>query len=1366
MSIVKKLTISFFLIAFIVSLAGFVSGYVVDGYVVEIVERESPKVRSALVMETEVQEASKSILNYVTRQNPEDKVWFRNNVSEIEKYKELYATKIRTQEEISALKNLETVLIDFKNLGQTIFSIEDELIAKVTLRDKLVRDAIEKNLNDLLQNRLTKGSPGFAKNQEILLQMTKSIDNLLADARWYQINQDSNTIISINGHIQSFEDWQKDSISSLNSEEQIKLMNSINRDFSKVKILTQEIIELEDKKQKIILEFNDKSREFVEVLENKVQNVALNNMKNDEDAVIQSVFYMYLFLFLVMVLATISGFILSRRMTSHLTRLNEVTKKISEGHLDVDINIHSKDEVGQLADAFRGLIDNSKSLVLAARSIGSGDFSVDIKTRSDKDELSDALLNMKNNLKTLTQKNEEQYWMQSQLARIAGLSQGIQDLKMLMQSMISELATSVDAAQGAFYIKETIDAESKKYKLKLLASYAYKKRKQISNEFLEGEGLVGQCALELSTIVLTDVPKDYIEISSGLGSASPVNLIVLPVMFENSLLGVIEIASFHTFTSIQQSFLSEVASSIGLSVNNVMSRNHTEFLLQQSQQLSEELEAQQEELRVSNEELEEKTRVLQTSEEELKVQSEELQVTNEELKEKTDYLEKQKSEIEEKTEEVKKSRDDLEKKAKQLELASKYKSEFLANMSHELRTPLNSLLILSNCFAKNEDGNLNESQIEEAKVIHDSGKNLLNLINEILDLSKVESGKLSINLESVSVKSLAEDLETQFEGIRKIKEVDFVKIVEEDVPEEIESDSQRLKQILMNLLSNAFKFTNQGSVTLEVKKAGQEVTYQNKKLSKENCLAFSVIDTGIGISSDKQDFIFEAFQQEDGSTSRNYGGTGLGLTISREMSRLLGGEIQVKSKKDEGSVFTLYLPVSALKEVKEYAEFGTGIDLTGFKMDKMQINNEHKEIVQEKVIEIVSDHPSEIEVFLADDRETLKSDGKSILIVEDDKKFAQLLVNLAKKKDYQALVAGDGESALALARKYVPKGIILDLGLPDMNGVQVLEQLKFDLSTRHIPVHIISGRDGDIHERMKGAIGYLNKPVSTDAIDDIFDKIESMSESGVKKVLVVEDDKGSQHSILRLIKNDNTEISIANTGKEAFKQIISKKFDCVILDLNLPDVHGIEWLKKLSKEKLGHKPPVIVYTAQELSEKEHQELQQHSSSVVVKTSDSPDRLLDEVSLFLHSVESSLPEGQKKLIQALHDPEKILENRKILLVDDDMRNVFALTKVFQNQGVEVVIASNGQLALDKLNKENNVELVIMDIMMPVMDGYQAMGEIRKNNKFKNLPVIALTAKAMAEERNKCLQAGANDYMTKPIDADKLISMVKVWLYKKK
>lgn len=1177
------------------------------------------------------------------------------------------------------------------------------------------------------------------------------------------MRNDMSYVKKANKKIVQFKDEVSESkISDKNKTTLNRLMNEYQQEFNQVATLMQEIGLTADQGLWKGLRANFK------VIDPQLVSI-VKQIASHEDRVAEQVeVLLILITLLAIIIGLIMAWLLTRMISRPIVKLTTASQSLSQGDLDLDIDVSSNDEIGALGKSLNLNVESAKELASAAEAIGKGNYTVAINPRSDKDTLGLSLLSMRDNLKELNHELEERNWVKTEVAEIANMVQDLSNTKELAQAVTARISDKISAGHAAFYVNENSEnSDGHNETLTLLGSFAYKERKNISNKFKLGEGIIGQVALEKKAILLTDVPADYIQITSGLGEQSPLNIMALPIIYEGKLLAVLELASFTLFTEAQQSYLEQVVSTLGVSLSNIASRQKTEELLEESQTLTEELQSQQEELRASNEELEEKTKILQESEEELKTQSEELQASNEELEEKSEHLSTQKAEIEKKNSDIQQASQELEEKAAALEVASKYKSEFLANMSHELRTPLNSLLILSKGFADNDEGNLSEDQIEEAKVIYGGGQDLLNLINDILDLSKVEAGKLDVEMAMVDITEIETHLHRQFDHVAKSKELEFMVDIKPGTPTSINTDVHRLEQIIKNLLSNAFKFTSQGSVKVEFHLPESGVKLLNDDLDIEKVVAITVVDTGIGIPLEKQKAIFEAFQQADGSTSRNYGGTGLGLTISREMAKLLKGEVQVKSTEGAGSSFTLYLNIGGATSTEPSKQ--TVTDLNEVVSDAVEAN---KPTVVETIVETPKQEYAEelqqeredIKIkFVDDDRDCLNEHSKVLLIVEDDLNFAKTLMTLAKKKAYSVIIAGTGKAALQLTATYQPVGILLDMGLPDLDGAQVLERLKFNLDSRHIPVHIISGRDVEPELLQKGAMGFLTKPVSSGDLDSVFSKITGMLDGENKTVLVVEDDPVGRTAIVKLIKHDNIKVVTAENGLNAEACLEKEKVDCIILDLNLPDISGTELLKKLSDEGVVL-PPVIIYTGKELTKEEHEELSMYSQSIVIKGVSSPERLLDEVSLFLHSVEAHLEDHQKQIIQMLHDPEQLLKGRKLLLVDDDMRNIFAMSKVLEKQGVNVVMASNGQIALDKLAEDSTIELVVMDIMMPIMDGFEAIEKIRAQQKFKDLPIIALTAKAMTGDREKCLEAGANDYMTKPVEVDKLLSMLKVWLFK--
>ena len=1016
---------------------------------------------------------------------------------------------------------------------------------------------------------------------------------------------------------------------------------------------------------------------------------------------------------LAFLLLTLIGIYLTRNISKPLAEISKATEKLAAGDLSVNVPVDNRrDEIGKLAQAFNQMIAN---------------------------------------LRATTLKNNEQNWLKSNLARFSQMLQGQRSLENVARMILSELVPLMEAQQGVFYL---MDHENEQPILKLLGSYAYQERKNLSNKFRLGEGLVGQCALEKQKIILTDVPSDYIRISSGLGESKPLNIIVLPVLFENQVIAVIELASFYKFSDIHLTFLDQVSEIIGIVLNAILSDIRTQELLEESQRLTQQLQSQQQELTQQNRLLEEQAKELQASEELLKQQQQELEESNEELQqlnteleEKAELLSNKNKEVERKNQEVEQARLSLEEKAEQLALSSKYKSEFLANMSHELRTPLNSLLILAKILADNVEGNLSEKQIEYSQTIYSSGNDLLSLINDILDLAKIESGTMSIDMVQLTIADLCEPLERTFKQVAIDKGLNFTIELDSELPPTIYTDAKRLQQILKNLLANAFKFTEKGEVSLRVFVAKQGWSSDHEKLNRaDRVIAFAVRDTGIGIAPEKQKIIFEAFQQADGTTSRKFGGTGLGLSISREITRLFGGEIKLVSRPGEGSTFTLYLP-QPLSGAGEMGRTGDGVKSSPHHPTTPPPH--HTPLISTPVI---------------DDRNNIQPGDRTLLIVEDDTKFARILLDMARQCEFKGILAHSGNTGLALAQEYQPTAILLDIHLPGIDGWTVLDRLKHDANTRHIPVHVMSVEEGKQRSLQQGAIAYLQKPISSETLHQALTKIKGFVDRRVKNLLIVEDDENQRQSIVALIGNGDVATTAVSTGTQALSAIANGKFDCVVLDLGLPDMSGFELIEQIKKLPNGETLPIIVYTARELTRSEDTQLQRIAETIIVKDVRSPERLLDETALFLHRVQANLPAPKRQILEQLQTSDTLLADKKILIIDDDVRNIFALTSLLERYQMQVLYAENGSDGIAVLDNNPDINAILMDVMMPEMDGYETTRRIRSNPKFKSLPIIALTAKAMQGDREKCIEAGASDYITKPVDTEQLLSLLRVWLYR--
>ena len=1008
--------------------------------------------------------------------------------------------------------------------------------------------------------------------------------------------------------------------------------------------------------------------------------------------------------------------------------------------------------VNQLAG---NLTTQVRAIAEVSTAVTRGDLtrSITVDAAGEVAALKDNINEMIRNLRETTQRNTEQDWLKTNLAKFTRMLQGQRDLLTVSKQVLAEVAPLVGAQQGVFYLAE---ADGGDQCLKLLGSYAYKERKSGSNRIGFGEGLVGQCAVERERILVTNAPSDYVQISSGLGEAKPLNIAVLPVVFEGHVKAVVELASLNRFTDSQLAFLEQLTESIGIVLNTIAATMRTEELLKQSQALTEELQNRQEELTETNKRLEAQARTLQESEELLKQQQQELQRANEELEQRAALLAQQKGEVEQ-------ARQALQEKAEQLALTSKYKSEFLANMSHELRTPLNSLLILSNMLSENPEGNLTEKQVRHAATIHSAGSDLLELINDILDLAKIESGTMAIEIGNEPLPELRDFAERTFRHVAEGKGIAFAIEIDPKLPRAIRTDGKRLQQVIKNLLSNAFRFTEKGSVTLRMQVARAGWNPENPILNEaETVVAFAVSDTGVGIPKDKHQIIFEAFQQADGTTSRKYGGTGLGLSISREIARALGGEISLRSKPGEGSTFTLYLPLTYVPVKKTRPETGTLSGVAGSAQNKTEQAHVFSVSADSPALTQALPVPDESEVEVDDDRGTIRPGDRVLLIIEDDIDFARVLLDKGRECGFKAVIAPRASHALSLAREFEPAAITLDLRLPDQNGWTVLDRLKHDPATRHIPVHIISVEGQQQRAIKLGALAYVQKPASKQALEEAFNKIRDFVERPMKRLLVVEDDETQRRSIVELIGDNDVETTAVATGQDALAALQKHHFDCMVLDLVLPDMTGFELIEKIKKEFGRWELPIVVYTGKELTTTEQTELKRVAEAIVIKDAKSPERLLDETALFLHRVQANLPAGNRRMLEQALRTDPVLAGKHVLIVDDDVRNIFALTSALERYQVKVSYAENAKDGIALLKKTPEVDAVLMDVMMPQMDGYEAMREIRSISKFKELPIIALTAKAMKGDREKCIEAGASDYITKPVDIEQLLSLLRVWV----
>jgi signal transduction histidine kinase/DNA-binding response OmpR family regulator/HAMP domain-containing protein len=963
------------------------------------------------------------------------------------------------------------------------------------------------------------------------------------------------------------------------------------------------------------------------------------------------------------------------------------------------------DNVNQLA---ANLTSQVRAIAEVATAVTKGDLTraIAVDARGEVAILKDTINEMIRNLRETTLKNSEQDWLKTNLAKFSRMLQGQKDLLTVGRLILSELAPVVSAQRGAFYLLESEGQP----RLKLLAAYADQARPEAAAGFAIGEGIVGQCALEKRKIALDTVPRDYVRISSGLGSAPPLNLIVLPVIFETEVRGVIELASFERFNPAHHAFLDQLMESIAIVINTIGANSRTENLLMQSQSLAAEL-----------------------------------QQTNLELQEKARLLAYQNAEVERKNEEVEQARQALEEKAAQLALTSKYKSEFLANMSHELRTPLNSLLILSDQLSRNPEGNLSGRQMDYAKTIHSSGNDLLNLINDILDLSKIESGTVVVDVGELRFAEVHAFVERTFNHVAESKNLRFTVDLQAGLPRAIQTDAKRLQQILKNLLSNAFKFTRHGRVALDIAPAGPGVRFESQHLrAQEFVIAFAVSDTGIGIPTDKQQIVFEAFQQADGSTSRKYGGTGLGLAISRELAHLLGGEIQLSSVPGQGSVFTLFLPggfVPAPLRRGAPAEPSTAPAREAVAPPLPEVGQPVDEV--------------------GDDRAGIAPGDRVLLIVENDLAFARTLLEAARQHGYKGIITGFGAAALTLTQRFLPEAITLDISLPDISGWRILERLKNGPATRHIPVYVLTTEEDEARALRAGALGFATKPLANlEAVERVIEAVRRQADDPGRGVLVVDHDPGRREAIRRLLEGPETAVQAVASGAEALAALSAMRVDCLVVNPALPE--PLEALVARLLAATGRPDlPVLAYRAQPGTAGSPLALRGLASPVVLKEVMSPARLLDQVMLFLHRRFDQLSDRQREIIGDLHG-DRSLAGRTVLIVDDDIRNIFALTSILEQHHMVTVAAETGRDAIATLGKTAGIEAVLMDVMMPEMDGLDTTRAIRQDPRFAELPIIAVTAKAMQGDRERCIEAGAWDYLSKPVDPHELLAMLRAWL----
>ncbi|HWP06258.1 MAG TPA: response regulator, partial [Polyangiaceae bacterium] len=1024
-------------------------------------------------------------------------------------------------------------------------------------------------------------------------------------------------------------------------------------------------------------------------------------------------------------------------MTSTLatfaTQVSTVAREVGvEGRLGGQADVPGaagtwKDLTGNVNLLAANLTTQVRAIADVATAVTQGDLtrSIQVEARGELVELKDNINTMIDNLRLTTERNTEQDWLKTNLARFTNMLQGQRDLVVVGQMLLSELAPLVGAHQGVIYRHTEEQAAFGNTELRLLAAYADDADNGHPAQLKLGQGLIGQCAVDRRRLLVSNLPENTVPVASGLFRAMPRNVIVLPVLYEGQTKAVMELASLHEYTGLELALLDQLTSSIGIVWNAIEATMQTEGLLDQSQKLAGELQAQQTEL----------------------------QQTNEQLAQKAQELAEQNTEVENKNQQIEQARRALEDKARELALTSKYKSEFLANMSHELRTPLNSILILGQQLSENPEQNLTHKQVEFARTIYSAGSDLLNLITDILDLSKIESGTVTVEPAELSFSTLLESIARPFRHDAETRRLTFDVKLDAKLGRTFYTDQKRLQQVLKNLLSNAFKFTDHGGIRLDVGPAATGWSPDHPILKHAGTVvAFEVADTGIGIAPEKQKIIFEAFQQADAGTSRKYGGTGLGLAISRELSHLLGGELTLRSTPGSGSTFTLYLPL-------KYVGPSTPAGRDNQQQQQQQRAGAPLPPVGTSV-RVADATPEQV----LDDRADIQPGETTLLIVEDDPHYARVLVDLAHDTGFKVLVVSSGAEALDLAREYRPTAISLDVFLPDMLGWTVLSYLKRDPSLRHIPVQMVTLDENRQDALSRGAFSFITKPATTEGIEEALERIKEYATPRTRRLLVVEDNEAEQMSIRELLGHDDIEIVNASTGADALEVLRTQPIDCVVLDLRLPDISGFEVLQRIRDDETLPDLPVVVFTGKELTPEHAGQLKDLARQVVIKGVESPERLLDETALFLHRVVADLPIHKQRMLERLHQSDEDLRGKRVLVVDDDVRNIFALGSVLERHGMQVITAQTGHEALAWLEKTPDVALVLMDIMMPEMDGYQTIELVRANPAFRRLPIVALTAKAMKGDREKCLDAGASDYLAKPVNTEQLLATLRLWLHR--
>lgn len=1017
------------------------------------------------------------------------------------------------------------------------------------------------------------------------------------------------------------------------------------------------------------------------------------------------------------------AFYIINLVSSSLSSLKTAADRIRLGATDVAINIDNKDEIGSLASSFQGVVERNISLSRVAKAIGEGNYNVEVEAQSSDDMLGMSIRDMRDNLRAFTTDNNNRNWILTGISELSNLVSGENSIDKVAEKAVKYLCDYTNSEAGVLYLHNDNGV------LEPAANYGVQYTKEQLPSFNVGTGKVGEAVSERKVKLLEGVPDEYMKVRTGLTEIEPASIIILPLYFANNMVGALELCSRQPYTELHQKFFDTASERVSVVIHTLKAHLQTQELLYETQNQAEELETQQEELRQLNAEL-------KASEEELRVNQEELQEKNSELEEKAQLLEEQYEAVRVKNKALEDAREAIELKIQQVETVSKYKSDFLANMSHELRTPLNSILILSRLLADNVENTLSTKQIDHAHIIHKSGNDLLKLINEILDLSKIESGMVKLETEEIKVADIS--MAPMFREMAAKRKIRFSENHAADIFDTIVTDRFRLEQILRNFIGNAIKFTDEGGeVELSVYPVHRRPNFRSERLrEQQDIIAFAVRDTGIGIPKDKQEQVFDAFQQADTSTTRKYGGTGLGLTISKELATLLGGELMLESELGVGSTFTLYLP-----------------------------RVPHTETRKEEPVRASMPAPESKAETISNVFERMEQDEKkniSVLIVEDDKGFSDILADFATAKNFKVHQAYTGQDGMRLARQEKPDAMLLDIHLPDTTGWDILKEIRADKDLRHTNVHVMSAYDKEVIGEFADNEEYLPKPVTLEMLNKAFTSISTTSGTFIENILIVEDNEIENKAVAELLLAHGLKSTSAYSAEEAEQVLAKQKVDCIILDLNLPGMKGYDWMKKVKSQQGLSDIPIIIYSGKDLSEEEEAKLKEFANTIIIKNEYSYLRLLDEVQLFLHKVDQKLPPGNEFKMK-LHVPEEVLRSKKVLLVDDDVRNIYSLSSLLELHGMHVVTAYDGKEALQKLENDKGIDMVLMDVMMPEMDGIEATKRIRADLRFKHLPIISLTAKAMKEDREKCLKAGASDYIPKPVDTEKLLTLMRVWLY---